>query len=474
EIGDYDPIYDMSYPQLGEESRYLHKSQGMGNDIEVEPREFHLELVDTTAVESEEEEDLFSGIAYDFKDWSSMINDDHLSEELSNLQDTLDEIVELYPEKDEIYPKTFQALEKVQVLINDVEDSDLEPSIKNDLLNKLSTKEDQLSELNLISSNLDVNIDINSYVLTPGDEVEISVTLHNEGETDIDNIHLELLASEDLKIEEKETLEQLESDKTEEIKFSFSIPENADYYHTYDEDILQLKLSVENQDAVSTNNLEFDNTVAILPEISTKAFPENIVLNTAELKDSYEVTIETENYSYDEQDVELSLDLPEGWTSEPETQEFTLGNTPVETDFKLIPPEDIEENDFSIKIIAEANNQVYDQAIQDIRYDHINDEYNLYPAEIHSTSFNLQIPENYKIGYIESGFDNTSKYLSNLGMDITVLEEEDLKSNNLNEYDAIVTGIRANLEREDLVENNDRLHKYVKNGGHLVYQYHKP
>lgn len=474
EIGDYDPIYDMSYPQLGEESRYLHKSQGMGNDIEVEPREFHLELVDTTAVESEEEEDLFSGIAYDFKDWSSMINDDHLSEELSNLQDTLDEIVELYPEKDEIYPKTFQALEKVQVLINDVEDSDLEPSIKNDLLNKLSTKEDQLSELNLISSNLDVNIDINSYVLTPGDEVEISVTLHNEGETDIDNIHLELLASEDLKIEEKETLEQLESDKTEEIKFSFSIPENADYYHTYDEDILQLKLSVENQDAVSTNNLEFDNTVAILPEISTKAFPENIVLNTAELKDGYEVTIETENYSDDEQDVELSLDLPEGWTSEPETQEFTLGNTPVETDFKLIPPEDIEENDFSIKIIAEANNQVYDQAIQDIRYDHINDEYNLYPAEIHSTSFNLQIPENYKIGYIESGFDNTSKYLSNLGMDITVLEEEDLKSNNLNEYDAIVTGIRANLEREDLVENNDRLHKYVKNGGHLVYQYHKP
>src|SRR5699024_4742320 len=203
EIGDYDPIYDMSYPQLGEESRYLHKSQGMGNDIEVEPREFHLELVDITAVESEEEEDLFSGIAYDFKDWSSMINDDHLSEELSNLQDTLDEIVELYPEKDEIYPKTFQALEKVQVLINDVEDSDLEPSIKNELLNKLNTKEDQLSELNLISSNLDVNIDINSYVLTPGDEVEISVTLHNEGETDIDNIHLELLASEDLKIEEK-------------------------------------------------------------------------------------------------------------------------------------------------------------------------------------------------------------------------------------------------------------------------------
>ena len=37
----------MSYPQLGEASRYMHKSQGMGNDIPVEPRQVHLELIDS-------------------------------------------------------------------------------------------------------------------------------------------------------------------------------------------------------------------------------------------------------------------------------------------------------------------------------------------------------------------------------------------------------------------------------------------
>jgi len=45
EIGMIDPIYQMSYPQLGEQSRFMHKSQGMGNNIPVAPRQVNLELL---------------------------------------------------------------------------------------------------------------------------------------------------------------------------------------------------------------------------------------------------------------------------------------------------------------------------------------------------------------------------------------------------------------------------------------------
>ncbi|MDN6161350.1 MAG: NEW3 domain-containing protein [Atopostipes sp.] len=474
EIGDYDPIYEMSYPQLGEESRYLHESQGMGDDVEVEPREFHLELVDSTVTNESEDEELFTGLDYDFKDWASSLDDNDLSEELTDLQETLDEIVELYPERTEIYPEAFSSLEKVQGLKNEVENSDLENSLKNDLLTKLDTKEEQLNKVALVSSNISVDFDVSSTTLAPGEDTEISATVHNEGENDLENIQLELLTNDDWEANEQETINDLEAGGTEEIEFTLSIPDSADYYHPYDEDTVQLELSIEDQDHVSTSILEFDHTIAILPEISVEALPEDIVMNTADLKDGYEVTIETENYSEDEQDVLLSLDLPEGWTSEPEKQEFTIQKDIVESDFTLIPPNDIGDDDFSIEVIAEADGKIYKETIQDILYDHIDDEYNLYPAEIHSTSFELQMPEDYEIGYIESGFDNTSEYLSNIGMDITALEEEDLNSDDLNKYDAIVTGIRANLEREDLVENNEKLHDYVEDGGHLVYQYHKP
>ena len=86
EIGDLDPIYDMNYPQLGEESRYLHKSQGMGNDVEVEPRQFHLEFVDSSVIEADADEELFSGIPYNFTGWAVQVQDDEMSDGLVALQ----------------------------------------------------------------------------------------------------------------------------------------------------------------------------------------------------------------------------------------------------------------------------------------------------------------------------------------------------------------------------------------------------
>src|SRR5690625_6009787 len=88
EIGDYDPIYDMSYPQIGEASRYLHKSQGMGRDVPVEPRQFHLEVVGNT-VDGDEAE-LFSGIPYDFNDWADLVSDQDLSDQYTNLIEKLE------------------------------------------------------------------------------------------------------------------------------------------------------------------------------------------------------------------------------------------------------------------------------------------------------------------------------------------------------------------------------------------------
>ena len=72
EIGKFDKIYNMSYPQLGEASRFLHKSQGMGNTIPVEPRKVDLELLATT-FKTKKDTSLFTGIPYDFSEWSNEV-----------------------------------------------------------------------------------------------------------------------------------------------------------------------------------------------------------------------------------------------------------------------------------------------------------------------------------------------------------------------------------------------------------------
>src|SRR5699024_2174473 len=132
------------------------------------------------------------------------------------------------------------------------------------------------------------------------------------------------------------------------------------------------------------------------------------------------------------------------------------------------------EDTFDIAITAESGDESYDTTIQEMDYDHINNEYFAYPAQVEAVSFELLKLDDLKIGYIESGFDEVADYLTDVGLDVTTLTEEDLESADLSKYDTIVTGIRANLAREDLIANNDRLKEYAKNGGHVIFQYHKP
>ena len=54
---------------------------------------------------------------------------------------------------------------------------------------------------------------------------------------------------------------------------------------------------------------------------------------------------------------------------------------------------------------------------------------------------------------------------------VTLLTPADLTSGDLNEYDAIVTGVRAYNLRDDLRVNVPRLNEYVNAGGTLIVQY---
>src|SRR5690625_2494348 len=473
EIGDYDPIYDMSYPQIGEASRYLHKSQGMGNDIPVEPRQFHLELVDHSV---DDDGDLFSGIPYDFNDWADLVTNQGLSNQLSKLQQKLDTIVDAYPNRDDIFPEAHQTLKDIQKVMKKTKNTNLDADLKHDLIHKLEIKEDQLNEVSLITSSLNIETTLNSPVLTQGEQTTATVKVENTGSLTVKHIELALAAPNSWDVDDSKNISKLEPGETETLEFNLTVPEEATLYHPYDEPVVQTNVSLKERGATSENNLDFEDTVAVLPDISLTTNPENVVINTAELQDSYTVSVEAKNYFEGEKEADISLDLPEGWQSEPENHKVNLEERldTEHVEFSIIPPEDIDEGEFDIHIKAVSDGKEYDSTIQEISYDHINHEYFEFPAKVHATSFELLKPDNLKIGYIESGFDEVADYLANVGFDVTKLTEEDLSSADLSKYDTIVTGIRANLAREDLIANNDRLKEYASNGGHVVFQYHKP
>jgi hypothetical protein len=78
-----------------------------------------------------------------------------------------------------------------------------------------------------------------------------------------------------------------------------------------------------------------------------------------------------------------------------------------------------------------------------------------------------------RVGFIEGVGDEVPVAIRQLGAELTLLDEDDLAEGDLSQYDVIVTGVRAYLNRRDLRAYNRRLLDYVSDGGTLLVQYNK-
>ncbi|AVR00256.1 hypothetical protein OBCHQ24_14985 [Oceanobacillus iheyensis] len=474
EIGDYDPVYGMTYPQLGEESRYMHKSQGMGRDLPAEPRQTHLELI-TSSVDHEAGK-FFSGIPYNLADWAEKVPNRGLSKHLEKLQQDLERIIELYPNREEILPDTHKALKKVEKVLKMTQRTNMDENIKNDLIHKLELKKEQLQEVSFVSSSLHINTEIDSNVLTQGEETQVTMRVSNEGNKKLKHVETSLITPESWVSEKSQSFKHLDPGQTGTVVFTVTVPDDQQYYQPYDRPILQTQITFKEKGTTTTKVQELDNTVAVLPDLSLQAGPDNLTINTADIQEDIPISVKVKNYFDGEKDAQVSLNLPEGWSSDAAEKQvaFTERFEEEEVVFYINPPSDIEDGDYSFDVVANAEGKTYNTTVQEIKYDHINDSYYQYPSTVNTVAFELLKPDNLKVGYIESGFDELADYLFEAGIDVTKLTEEDLTSGDLSQYDTIVSGIRAYLSREDLVQNNERLLEYVENGGHFVVQYHKP
>jgi LmbE family N-acetylglucosaminyl deacetylase len=477
EIGKFDPIYKMTYPQLGEQSRYLHKSQGMGSDIPAAPRQIHLDLKQS-AVDTKSESDLFAGVPYNFTEWAEKLprSASKLKGEFKYLQRNLDAVIEAYPHAKRVFSTSQKALSNVRSITAQVKKAKLSPAIKNDLLHKLSLKEEQLQNVSYVSSGLEVQAKAASKILTKGQNTYVTITMKNNGKQTLKKVAAALNVPKGWKTKTKSKDVNLAPNKSATMTYLVEVPEDAAYYHAYDESTITTSISYKYGGTKTSIKEELDGTIAVLPDVGLTLSPEDIVVNTADVKEEIPVTVTLKNYKEGKASAKVALKVPENWGVHPQnaTVSFNEKSEEKQVKFTLRPPKAIQKGEYQVKAAATVNGKTFDSTIQEISYDHIGTFYYQYPAAINTVAFELLKPASLKVGYIESGFDKVADYLSNAGLNITKLTAADLAEGDLSQYDTIVTGIRAYLSREDLKANNARLLEYVENGGHLVVQYHKP
>ena len=112
----------------------------------------------------------------------------------------------------------------------------------------------------------------------------------------------------------------------------------------------------------------------------------------------------------------------------------------------------------------------YNQQLRTIAYDHIPQinyfknaiaEYKLIDVKISGKM----------IGYIPGAGDKVPEALDQMGYKVTMLNEKDINSANIKQFDAIVTGVRAYNTNEWMSNVYDVLMDYVNGGGVLLVQY---
>ncbi|MET3319468.1 UNVERIFIED_ORG: LmbE family N-acetylglucosaminyl deacetylase [Peribacillus simplex] len=477
EIGTYDPIFGMTYPQLGEQSRYLHKSQGMGSDIPAAPRQVHLDLKQS-AVDTKGQSDLFTGVPYNFTEWADKlpVSASKLKSDFKNVQRDLNTVVAAYPNDQRVFTTSQTALSHVRSLTSQIKKAKLNSELKNDLLHKLSLKEEQLQNVSYVSSGLYVQAKSASAILTKGQNTNVTVTVKNTGKQTLKKFSAKLNVPKGWKAKTKSKAINLAPNKSETITYQVNVPKDASYYHAYDKSAITTNISYESGKTKTTITEELEGTIAVLPDVGLTLSPEDIVVNTADVQEEIPVTVTVKNYTEGKTSANVALKIPKNWKVSPTkaTVSFNEKSEEKQVKFTLIPPKTIQNGEYQLKAEATVNGKTFDSTIQEISYDHIGTFYYQYPAAINTVAFELLMPASLKVGYIESGFDKVADYLSNAGLNITKLTADDLALGDLSQYDTIVTGIRAYLSREDLKTNNARLLQYVENGGHLVVQYHKP
>lgn len=98
-------------------------------------------------------------------------------------------------------------------------------------------------------------------------------------------------------------------------------------------------------------------------------------------------------------------------------------------------------------------------------------------GEVNSTAkatlVDLKVPDQLTVGVVQSYDTTLPSALRVMGITPHLLDDKDLEVGDLKQYRTILIDIRGYLERPSLRRSNQRLLKYVSEGGHLVVFYHK-
>ena len=204
----------------------------------------------------------------------------------------------------------------------------------------------------------------------------------------------------------------------------------------------------------------------VLPDVTTKIEPEVIIFNGTQSK---EITVSVKAHKANTKGV-LSLNIPTDWKVNPKEIPFeiTTKNEEKKFTFTLYPTKPEIATKLSAKV--QIGNQTFDNKLITIQYPHIPKQTILVPSESKLVKLDIET-KGKNIGYIMGAGDEVNKNLENLGFKVSTINPNEISTEKLQQFDAVILGIRAFNVVDELKYKNKILFQYVEKGGNLIIQY---
>ena len=166
----------------------------------------------------------------------------------------------------------------------------------------------------------------------------------------------------------------------------------------------------------------------------------------------------------------IHLEVPQNWMVSPASIPFSLSKKGEEklVVFTVTPSK--EASDVTLKSIITIDGQTFDKEKIDINYSHIYKQMVLKSAEAKAIKLNIKTKSE-KIAYIMGAGDEVPKSLMQMGYEVSILKPEEISLEKLQNFDVVMTGIRAYNVVNALGFKQQILFDFVKNGKTMIVQY---
>ena len=471
DAGGYNALLGKSYGEIAAESRTMHKSQGFGSSKQRgEIIEYFEHLAgDSATVDILEDIDLT---------WGRVKGSEKVQQLLAQADEEFDM---LHPNKS--IPTLLKAYKAM-----------LELPQENHYV-KLKKKE--LENIIIQCAGIWIDASSDNYTFSPGDSLFIDARIIKQ--MPLNGVKVKLI---DYQFKQNSVDTFLTDNKMLTFKDSMVIPQNTPFTQPYwleetpTKGVFVVKNQrligkPENDPAISIKfNLEFEDgitipietplmyrdvdpvegeiyrPIAIAPPV-TANIAEQVYIYADNTEKPIKVTLRS---SVANVEGKLKLDIPEGWSVQPQTLDFDIESKGQEVSYTFMVKPNIASAEGYVKANIVVDGKEYDFGLKVIDYQHIPVQ-TLFPkAQAKVVKLDI-IKVGDKIGYVMGAGDAVPEALRQIGYQVDILGDKDFTVENLSQYDAIVMGVRAYNTIDRLKFHQEKLMDYIENGGNMIVQY---